>query len=64
MVGVRGFEPPASWSRTKRSTKLSHTPNITIIYKSTAKRNSFCKINHSLCSRLTMILLVCSKKGS
>ena len=26
MVGVRGFEPPASWSRTKRSTELSHTP--------------------------------------
>lgn len=26
MVGVRGLEPPASWSRTKRSTKLSHTP--------------------------------------
>ncbi len=26
LVGVRGFEPPASWSRTKHSTKLSHTP--------------------------------------
>lgn len=26
VVGVRGFEPPASWSRTKHSTKLSHTP--------------------------------------
>ena len=26
MVGVRRFELPASWSRTKRSTKLSHTP--------------------------------------
>lgn len=26
LVGVRGFEPPASWSRTMRSTKLSHTP--------------------------------------
>ncbi len=26
MVGVRGLEPPASWSRTKRSTKLSYTP--------------------------------------
>ena len=28
MVGVTGFEPAASWSRTKRSTKLSHTPSI------------------------------------
>ena len=27
MVGVRRFELPASWSRTKRSTELSHTPN-------------------------------------
>ena len=26
MVGVRGFEPPASASRTQRSTRLSHTP--------------------------------------
>lgn len=26
MVGVRRFELPASWSRTKRSTELSHTP--------------------------------------
>ena len=26
MVGVTGFEPAASWSRTKRSTMLSHTP--------------------------------------
>ena len=26
MVGVAGFEPAASWSRTKRDTKLRHTP--------------------------------------
>ena len=26
MVGVAGFEPATSWSQTKRSTKLSHTP--------------------------------------
>ena len=26
VVGVTGFEPAASWSRTKRSTKLSYTP--------------------------------------
>ena len=26
MVGAKGFEPSASWSRTKRSTKLSYTP--------------------------------------
>jgi hypothetical protein len=26
MVGARGFEPPASWTRTRRSTRLSHAP--------------------------------------
>ena len=27
-VGLVGFEPTASWSRTRRSTKLSHSPKI------------------------------------
>jgi hypothetical protein len=31
MVGARGFEPPASWSRTRRSTRLSHAPNLTSV---------------------------------
>ena len=26
VIGVTGFEPAASWSQTRRSTKLSHTP--------------------------------------
>ena len=28
VVGVAGFEPTASWTRTKRDTKLRHTPMI------------------------------------
>ncbi len=28
LVGVSGFEPEASWTRTKRDTKLRHTPII------------------------------------
>ena len=28
LIGVTGFEPAASWSRTKRSTELSHTPMV------------------------------------
>ncbi len=28
LVGARGFEPPASWSRTRRSTRLSHAPTL------------------------------------
>ena len=31
MVGVSGFEPEASWTRTKRDTKLRHTPLATIL---------------------------------
>ncbi len=33
-IGVAGLEPAASWSRTKHSTKLSHTPfqNANILY--------------------------------
>ena len=27
LVGVAGLEPAASWSRTKRDTKLRHTPS-------------------------------------
>lgn len=32
MVGATGFEPAASWSRTKRATKLRHAPKIYLIY--------------------------------
>ena len=31
MVGVAGFEPTASWTRTKRDTKLRHTPISTLL---------------------------------
>ena len=33
MVGVAGFEPTASWTRTKRDTKLRHTPKQLDYYK-------------------------------
>jgi hypothetical protein len=33
MVGASGFEPPASWSRTRRSTRLSHAPIMWIAPK-------------------------------
>jgi hypothetical protein len=29
-IGLVGFEPTASWSRTRRSTKLSHSPKLPI----------------------------------
>ena len=28
MVGERGFEPPTPWSRTRCSTRLSHSPTF------------------------------------
>ncbi len=31
LVGVAGFEPAASWTRTMRDTKLRHTPKCHII---------------------------------
>ena len=40
MVGATGFEPAASYSRSKRSTKLSHAPtnrNIISYYKTDFK---------------------------
>ena len=32
LVGVTGLEPMASWSRTKRDTKLRHTPKQLVYY--------------------------------
>ena len=39
MVGVAGFEPTASWTRTKRDTKLRHTPNLLIYYTDKAGKS-------------------------
>ncbi len=42
MVGVSGFEPEVSWTRTKRDTKLRHTPIADILYvKNTILSRSF-----------------------
>src|SRR5438270_5248990 len=30
MVGERGFEPPTPWSRTRCSTRLSHSPTCAV----------------------------------
>jgi hypothetical protein len=37
-IGLVGFEPTASWSRTRRSTKLSHSPNCWLIRYADAPR--------------------------
>ena len=40
MVGVRGFEPPTSATRTQRSTRLSHTPTAGKVGPSAARVNA------------------------
>ena len=30
-IGVTGFEPATSWSQTRRSTKLSYTPQLRVM---------------------------------
>ena len=41
MVGVSGFEPEASWTRTKRDTKLRHTP-LPAYYN---EKSPFCQVS-------------------
>ena len=36
---MAGFEPTASWTRTKRDTKLRHTPNLLIYYTDKAGKS-------------------------
>src|SRR3984885_2091512 len=38
MVGERGFEPPTPWSRTRCSTRLSHSPNVRLEGRLRAER--------------------------
>jgi hypothetical protein len=38
MVGERGFEPPTPWSRTRCSTRLSHSPNLRLEGRLRAER--------------------------
>ncbi len=38
VVGVSGFEPEASWTRTKRDTKLRHTPKYLISIRVPAEK--------------------------
>ena len=41
MVGERGFEPPTPWSRTRCSTRLSHSPTVwSLSYYAVTSRSS------------------------
>ena len=40
-IGVEGFEPPAPWSQTTYSTKLSHTPLLTVLTTEIILTDSF-----------------------
>lgn len=41
MVGVAGLEPAASWSRTKHTTKLCHTPIAISLYRMAERLSRF-----------------------
>ena len=41
LVGERGFEPPTPWSRTRCSTRLSHSPT-SLALKDLARRRQIC----------------------
>ncbi len=55
LVGVRGFEPPASWSRTKHSTKLSHTPKILDKY---SIKKGVCQVYFHTFTLLVMVMMM------
>ena len=62
LVGMTGFEPAASCSQSRRSTKLSHIPidfgyNITVF--NLCQRKFFCLINNNS-SPATYLLLQCN----
>ncbi len=44
VVGARGFEPPASWSRTKRATKLRYAPFLQPDYSTVKIKEQYRKI--------------------
>ena len=41
LVGVAGLEPAASWSRTKHTTKLCHTPIALLLYRMAERLSRF-----------------------
>jgi hypothetical protein len=49
-TGARGFEPPTSWSRTKRSTRLSHAPLLKLV---NLRGNLIYKIIYTRFSRIS-----------
>ncbi len=55
LVGERGFEPPTPWSRTRCSTRLSHSPNLNGWSTSAGAAWRVCSRMHcDQCSRTVM----------
>jgi len=53
MVGERGFEPPTPWSRTRCSTRLSHSPNtVDSASKGRGLARSFPSLRSLKCNRI------------
>src|SRR5580693_10295028 len=62
MVGERGFEPPTPWSRTRCSTRLSHSPTAAGGNRDSHPPARFCCSMGTtiITSRLWMVLSACS----
>ena len=58
MVGVAGLEPAASWSRTKHTTKLCHTPIALLLYRKGGRLSIdcgvFCRCFSKKCGKRTL----------
>jgi hypothetical protein len=66
MVGERGFEPPTPWSRTRCSTRLSHSPNMGCRSASVGARpGAFVpRMHFDQCSRIRNLTAMLSPSGS
>ena len=52
MVGASGFEPPASWSRTRRASQAALRPDVT--HSGARKERPEWKIQNSIALRLNL----------
>src|SRR5713101_4074705 len=63
IIGLVGFEPTASWSRTRRSTKLSHSP-FTYENRAEPDRREYCLHTDFLHCSLERMSTLQSKNGA
>ncbi len=59
MVGETGVEPAASWSRTKRATRLRYSPNWKLLHGARSKGHRVkTSLEYKICSELSSFLVL------